>query len=406
MNFRAADGVGQVMAIPAPLCYSCRPSLVTAFHRMAPLSSTRLRATPGPAQKISARVIPLPPPRKKFARWRLAAAAAVLLLGAAAGAAAWWLRGSPAEMDAEDSTFAEVIQPAPADVIAPPPVLPALAMDKSAAALAIPASALQLPDPPPAGAAPDGIPIAAPGDALLANVAGHIEGQAAPSSGAGNKGVSITMHDDEASSPGRMLADARAALEAGDDHAALLLYDRVLAQDPASRLALQGKAFGLQREGQYAGAADALRRLLRLDPKNEKVRADLAAALGAAASPQAVKELESMTAAHPGVPALEAALARALAGSGDNTGALAHAQRAAGAEPAAPLYRLDLAILHDRLGHTAEAAAAYRQVLKILRERGDDAAPLPLSAIAIARRADYLEAQVALVRQMASPEEK
>jgi tetratricopeptide (TPR) repeat protein len=88
---------------------------------------------------------------------------------------------------------------------------------------------------------------------------------------------------------------------------------------------------------------------------------------------------------------VKAEKAQKLAHEGDVRAALAFQHRAADLSPKNMLYRLQLAILFDRVGDRKSAATLYRQVVDAYAAK-DPTLPRALGMDGIRRRADYLMA--------------
>ncbi|HUY69193.1 MAG TPA: hypothetical protein VMV79_07820 [Alphaproteobacteria bacterium] len=355
-------------------------------------------------------------PRRRARLWPALGFAA--LCGVAMMAGAWWFaRGvsldyamiaqwtpPPAQSIAAD-TYDGPIWPLPDDVVVPAPAVPSSIKAASLPAnddpgIAIPAWRLA---PPPL---PVDVATAMAGDPDVALVAKDLAGVPAlrrrpvPHDAAlaavPDRGARITVENAGDAAAARLLEDARTLLQSGDNRAAVVLYDYVLAHDQTTRAALAGKAYALAGEGDDAAAAAADRRRLAMAPADQAARADLAVHLGAWGSSEAQRELTRMANAQPGFAPAEDALARLLTRKNDTNDALIYAQRAAADAPGDPVYRLDDAVLLDRLGRGGQAIAAYRQVLSAAAAYKDGAAgALPFSPVAIRQRLAYLDATAA-----------
>lgn len=119
-----------------------------------------------------------------------------------------------------------------------------------------------------------------------------------------------------------------AALRQGNWEAARALYDVALDENPDDVAALAGKSFVLEQSG----------------------------------SQEALSEIEIMLEDHPANASLHAAHARLLVGAGQMAEALTAWKRAASLDPRNTTYKLGLAIVHDQLGHEAQALDNYRKV--------------------------------------------
>ncbi len=204
----------------------------------------------------------------------------------------------------------------------------------------------------------------------------------------------VRFHAERALTAEQLLAEAHRLLVAGDDQAALALYDQVLKRDKNNNTALEGKMFALQHTGQAEQAVEIGHRLVQLDPDNNALRANLVTALGQSFLPAAMTELEQKVAANPHDAAAQAALAKLEARRGYYEKAYNHLNNAIKIQPDNILYRLDLAVLYDRAGYRADAATLYRQVLRAAMNE-DDPTHLSISLPTIRQRLAYLEMSVA-----------
>lgn len=149
------------------------------------------------------------------------------------------------------------------------------------------------------------------------------------------------------------LVRAHDFLDAHELGNALKLYEKILAAEPNNHDALAGKIYILAETGDDRQAADMSRHALVLYPHDTALRTNLA---------------------------------RLLAKLGQIDNAIVEQNHAAQDEPNSLPYRLDLAALYDRGGHTAEALMLYRQLVAAAGQ--EDAPLLPLAMIQ--NRIDYL----------------
>ena len=189
------------------------------------------------------------------------------------------------------------------------------------------------------------------------------------------------------------LDNARAAATKGNYAAALAYYGRVLDSDRKNVAALTGKAYALERTGQYDAAAAVDSQLLKINPDNNVIYEHLIASLGQSSMPAAQVELEHIVSAAPDNPAAQAALANLLARRGFFQKAYPHLNRAAELAPQNLVYRLDLAVLYDRSGQSKEALTLYKQVIDAV-DNNTDGKQLNLTTDAIRSRIEYLQSEI------------
>ncbi|MGE3623065.1 MAG: tetratricopeptide repeat protein [Bdellovibrionales bacterium] len=376
------------------------------------------RAVPPDAPVSPARVIPLvtyrPEPPKPDRRWvplAIYAVLAVLWTGIWYGNQLGVLRMP--KLDAElmlpdpesIPSYAETIIPPPADVVVPRPVLPPASDSPTRIAdfsfdTSVPKAGILLPVPSDMAStsimpAPEKSPVVA----VQKSYAAGEEKVADPEKHAAR----IDVRNPEAALADA-LRDAEAGMKAGNPQAALALYNRILKNDRNNRAALAGKSMAAQRAGKYKLAVDSARRLLALEPKNEAVRTNLVAMLGAWGTPDAVKELQRMVKKEPKYARAHSMLGQMLVRRNTPLKALPYARRAAKLEPENLVYRLNLAITYDQLGRSNEAVPLYKDVL-IRFDENDDVPNLPVPPGAIQERVTYLEELMTSAQTMASTDE-
>jgi thioredoxin-like negative regulator of GroEL len=209
----------------------------------------------------------------------------------------------------------------------------------------------------------------------------------------GHKGHAVMLHPGPTLTEDQLLNNAHLLLESGDDAAALDFYNRILAFDKTSRPALEGKMYALQKTGDYEGAVDVGHLLLKIEPEDVALRANLIAALGQSAAPASLTELKHMVEVTPNDAPTHVALARLLIRRGYYEQAAKELQRATQIAPNNLGYRLDIAILYDKAGHAADAVTLYQQVMRAAADQEEDG-HLPLSTTAIRQRIAYLNASI------------
>lgn len=377
------------------------------------------------AQPRSATIITLHKPQQNSIRWWVPVGVVTLIAGIMVGTSwghgAWRIPHISLSLSIPDLSFftnqrdpeanapyAETINPPPADVVIPIPIVADLppSAEKIAgnspdlsAGIALPASSLQVPDPDIAAA-----PKAAEIDPVTVVAAAIADAPAALKDLKSQNDPPSQIEVRSASTPaiGRLIDDAKAELDAGDNEGALADYNRVLARDRHNRAALMGQAYAAQQAGDYATAVKADRALLAIDPDDDTARVNLVAALGVWQAPQALKELQHQVETRPDLAPAQMALADVLVRRGDVLGALKHAQRASELEPDNPVYMLGLAVTYDKLGHSSEAVEHYRQVLKAGETLDGRTTTLPVSRTAILQRTAYLEKLMASAENLAA----
>lgn len=129
---------------------------------------------------------------------------------------------------------------------------------------------------------------------------------------------------------------------------------------PASVHSSLGEVNGLIEKGKFEDALAMYEKALEKDANDQDAWAGKAYVLQASGSPEAVRQLHDMVSFRPHSAVVHAALARAFSKQGDTLMAISSWNRAVELEPANKSYRLNLAVLHDRLGNDVEAITLYR----------------------------------------------
>ncbi|SDF75611.1 Tfp pilus assembly protein PilF [Limimonas halophila] len=180
---------------------------------------------------------------------------------------------------------------------------------------------------------------------------------------------------------------AARALRTGAPGEAARLFRRVLGESPNRPDALLGLALAQQRMGDTAEARTTYRKLLKVEPGNQRALRNLINLAGLGPPEQALKRLERVREAHPNVARVHARIARTHLRAGKAAAAAQAMQRAVALAPSSVRYRYDLAVLHDRAGNRQRAANAYRRVLQAGASALQDAG---VAASAVRRRLRYL----------------
>jgi len=125
-----------------------------------------------------------------------------------------------------------------------------------------------------------------------------------------------------------LMAEAYTQIEKQNFAAAVEIYDKALDKDENDNEAWKGKCYALQQME----------------------------------TPEAVAELKKMIEHRPQSAPAHAALGQILTQRGEREQALKPLQRAVELDPGNDTYRANLAILHDRMGHDAEAIDLYKKI--------------------------------------------
>ena len=149
---------------------------------------------------------------------------------------------------------------------------------------------------------------------------------------------------------------------------ALQVYDRILAEKPEYRPALNGRGWALLALGRVTEAREAFSRSLELEPEDLDARVGRAAVRGAAGDPDGEREeYRDLVRAHPDRDDLRAHWVAALVADKNWSAALEALDARPSPPPLTPALRYLRAELLDREGREAEAdterARAYREGL-------------------------------------------
>ncbi|MBL29337.1 MAG: hypothetical protein CMM50_17540 [Rhodospirillaceae bacterium] len=160
-----------------------------------------------------------------------------------------------------------------------------------------------------------------------------------------------------------LLTSGRQALDAGDLDTALYFYRAAIGHAPEDRDALMGYAAVSRAGGDREAAHSAYRSVLATHPDDIRAALQLAGLTAETDPGAAVRALEALKRTDPDDPALLAQLAQTQERMGMIDDALHNLRRAVELASGEPAYRLNLALLLDRMGRGADALPHYRSVL-------------------------------------------
>ena len=167
------------------------------------------------------------------------------------------------------------------------------------------------------------------------------------------------------------------------------IYDELLERQPRDRVALLGRATALHQMNQSGEAIRAYETVLRYHADDLGALTNLLGLIGQQTPRSALKQLGRLYKSNPSFGAVAAHMAMIHLQLGDGANAIRLMSEAAALAPANPVYRINLAIMHDRAGDGRAAVSAYERAL--LAAAGS-AEALPLSMDAIRERLRYLRA--------------
>ena len=177
------------------------------------------------------------------------------------------------------------------------------------------------------------------------------------------------------------------SLNAGGARSALAIYDELLERQPRDRVALLGKATALHRLNRPGDAINAYEAVLRHYPDEIAALTNLLGLIGVQTPESALKQLRRLYTNNPGFGAVAAQMAMIHLQLGDSANAIRLMSEAAALALDNPIYWINLAIMHDRVGDSQTAISAYEHALLVA---GGSAEALPLSVDAIRERLRYL----------------
>jgi Tfp pilus assembly protein PilF len=182
-------------------------------------------------------------------------------------------------------------------------------------------------------------------------------------------GISISVHQPKLDIS-HMLESAYDALIAGNQEEAILLYRRVLDQQPENKLALFGLATTYHRAGQLQLARPLYGKLLAIDPNNAEGLNNFLVLLADESPQEALAEMKKLQQTHPDFSPLPAQMAVIYEKAGDVESALKSMKHAIDLSPENIKYRYDMAVMLDRAGGWEQAADYYEQLLTA-NDRGE-----------------------------------
>lgn len=185
----------------------------------------------------------------------------------------------------------------------------------------------------------------------------------------------------------RLQENAYRALSDGNLEGALRQYQQILQRERGNKSALLGKAVVLQRLGLKNSAQEAYEELLAVDPGNRTAMANLLAVLSETQPQAALAQLQRLEQSNPTSAPIVAQIGMLHAQQGDLATAAQRLQLATALAPENAVYKLNLAIIYDRAGRSADAVVMYDQSLRQATASNE---PLPMALDDVRRRLTYL----------------
>ncbi len=176
------------------------------------------------------------------------------------------------------------------------------------------------------------------------------------------------------------LKTARSALLQNRDMAALQLFNEMYEDYPRDNRVLMGRALSMQKLGQHDQALMAYEDVLGNDPKNLEALTNMLGILKMQNPELALEKLTELREAYPFNADIVAQLGVAHAGMKSYSEALKYFDMAEALRPGSGYVLYNKAVLYDRMGNQQQAAALYRQLVRMAAE-GLLNEPVPLDAV-------------------------
>ena len=173
----------------------------------------------------------------------------------------------------------------------------------------------------------------------------------------------------------------------GEYEGSLDLYRKALKTAPGSLPLLLGKGTAEQKLHRTIDARETYRQVLAMDPENREALTNMTAIVADQAPDQALQDLRGLQRNYPSFSPITAQIASIEASRNNISGAMAMLGNAIAMSPDNGLYRLNMAILQDRAGMSAEAAASYQAAIDLLAPSGN----LPVPVEQLRKRMRFLQ---------------
>jgi Flp pilus assembly protein TadD len=183
---------------------------------------------------------------------------------------------------------------------------------------------------------------------------------------------------------------AYSALMGGDTQSAIATYKNILSVDPRNEEALFGLAATYHRLGMTEQARPLYGMLLQVDPNHREGLNNFLVLVSDESPQDALPELERLEARNPDFSPIPAQIAIVLDGLGYPEQARDKMLRAIELAPDNLSYKYNLAVMLDRQGQTADAAALYKSLIQASLHGAD----VPASTDVMQKRLNYLVGQM------------
>lgn len=161
------------------------------------------------------------------------------------------------------------------------------------------------------------------------------------------------------------LTAARSALAQNRNSAALQLFTELKATYPKDNRVLMGRAVALQKLGQNEEALGAYEAVLVANPKNLEALTNMLGLLKGKDPQLAVSKLTELHETYPYQADITAQLGVAHGQAGEYEQALRYLEMAEAMDAGSAYILYNKAVLHDKMGHNAQAGDLYRQLIRM-----------------------------------------
>jgi Flp pilus assembly protein TadD len=182
------------------------------------------------------------------------------------------------------------------------------------------------------------------------------------------------------------LNHAYAALMGGDSSQAIDVYKNILSVEPTNQDALFGVAATYHRSGDVERARPYYAQLLKINPNHREGLNNFLALMSDESPQEALAELDRLEERNPNFSPIPAQQALVLNKLGYTEQARQRLMRAIELAPENLTYKYNLAVILDRNGNHADAAALYRMLI----DASLHGAPIPSSVDKLQRRLNFI----------------
>lgn len=205
-----------------------------------------------------------------------------------------------------------------------------------------------------------------------------------------NPNVNASVVDQEFDNIDVIINRAFDASQSGQYEAAIILYQKVIKNEPDNTNALFALGALYQKLGQIDDAKREYGQLLRIEPGHERGINNYIALISEESPSKALVQLKEMERINPSFSPVKAQIGMIYAKAGEFDIAEIYLRKAIMLAPEVVGYRYNMAIVMDRAGRFQDALQLYRQVLDFA---GDELSPSSIAQIR--ERIDNLQNKIA-----------